>query len=231
MITTPGEVANDGHEFNAETTSAFLDKFQLQFAVNAGYFYYFEEKTPWDYAPHSGERVNVVGQSIANGQQYSPGQPKWPALCFDASHRGQIVESGFCPEGTLNAVAGNHVLHPHQPLKLRKDKPDKPYARTVAALDQAGTTLWLILVDGKQPYYSEGAKISDIEKLIEKIGASVALNLDGGGSATMTMATPSGAKSLNAPIHGKWPMNERPVATHLGFYTQPKAVPKFPEIP
>lgn len=227
-MTTPGTLADDGNEFEAETTSAFIDRFQLQFAVNAGYFYYFEEKTPWDYAPRSGDRVNVLGQSIANGKRYSPDQPKWPALCFDASHRGQIVESGFCPEGTLNAVAGNYVLRPHQSLQLEKDK---PYARTVAALDQAGTTLWLILVDGKQPYYSEGAKMSDIERLIEKIGASVALNLDGGGSATMTMATPSGTKILNAPIHGKWPMNERPIATHLGFYTQPKVVPNLSTIP
>lgn len=98
---------------------------------------------------------------------------------------------------------------------------DKPYARSIAALDPTGTTLWLIVVDGKQPDYSEGATLADIEQLIKQIGADIALNLDGGGSTTLVTSTRSGAKLLNAPIHGKWPMNERPVATHLGIYASP----------
>lgn len=218
VTATLGQAANDGNEFNARTTSAFLKRFQLQFAVNAGYFYHFEENTPWDYYPHSEDRVNVSGQSIANGQHYSPSQSNRPVLCFDATQRGQIAETGNCPTDTLTAVAGREVLRPHQQLQFAQDK---PYARTVAALDRSGETLWLLLVDGKQPYYSEGATMSDIKQLIQRIGADVALNLDGGGSATMVTAIPSGAKVLNAPIHGKWPMNERPVATHLGFLTQP----------
>lgn len=218
LIATPGQPAKDGNEFHAQTTSGFLHKYQLQFAINAGYFYHFHEKTPWDYSPHIGDRVNVLGQAIANGQQYSPRQPTWPVLCFDASKRGSIVEKGHCPAGTLHAVAGNYVLSPHQPLRLDHDK---PYPRTVAALDLSGKTLWLILVDGKQPHYSEGARLADIEKILQNIGADVALNLDGGGSATMAASSPSGVKVLNAPIQGKWPMQERPVATHLGFYAQP----------
>lgn len=141
-------------------------------------------------------------------------------LCFDANHHAQIVETGVCPPTTFHAVAGNHFLRPHQ-QRLQLDA-DKPYARTVAALDLSGTTLWLILVDGKQPYYSEGATMSDIEQIVLELGADVALNLDGGGSATAVAATPTGYRVLNAPIHGKWPMNERPVATHLGFYAQPQ---------
>lgn len=220
VISTPGQPAPDNNEFDAETTSSFLQRFQLQLAINAGYFYHFYERTPWDYRPRVGDRVNVLGQSIAQGQHYSPAQSQWPVLCFDANQRGQIIETGRCPIGTRNAVAGNYLLHPHRPLNLDLDK---PYARTVAALNKTGDTLWLILVDGKQPDYSEGATMADIEQIVWRLGAAVALNLDGGGSATMVTATASGAKVLNAPIHGKWPMQERPVATHLGVYAQPLA--------
>lgn len=218
LIATPGQPADDDHEFHAEPTSAFLTQFRLQLAMNAGYFYPFNEKTPWDYAPHVGGRVNVSGQSISMGQQYSPPQNKWPVLCFDQNQQGKIVESGRCPSGTLHAVAGNYILHPDQPLKLDSDN---PYARSIAALDQTGTTLWLIVVDGKQPDYSEGATLADMEQLIQQIGADIAINLDGGGSATLVTSTRAGAKLLNAPIHGKWPMHERPVATHLGIYASP----------
>mgnify|MGYP000332739283 CR=1 FL=1 len=220
VLATPGQPANDQNEFVARTTSAFLQKFQLQLAINAGYFYPFEERTPWDFTPQSGERVNVSGQSIAHGQQYSPSQRNWPVLCFDAKHQAQIVEAGICPPGTLHAIAGKDFLHPGQ-QSLQLDT-DKPYARTVAALDQSGAILWLISIDGKQPYYSEGATMVDVGQIILELGAEVAINLDGGGSATLVTATPSGYRLLNAPIHSKWPMNERPVATHLGFYAQPK---------
>ncbi len=218
IMTTPGQPADDGNEFHAKQTSAFLNQLRLQLAVNAGYFYHFYEKTPWDYAPRLGERVNVLGQSMAMGQEYSPRQAQWPVLCFDANQRGKIVEEGSCPPGTLNAVAGNYILRPRIPLQLDQDK---PYARSVAALDQTGETLWLIVVDGKQPHYSEGATLSDIERIVKQIGADIALNLDGGGSTTMVTATEAGTAILNAPIHGKWPMQERPVATHLGIYARP----------
>lgn len=218
VIATPGQPADDDNEFRAEPTSAFLTQFRLQLAINAGYFYHFNEKTPWDYTPHVGGRVNVLGQSISMGQPYSPPQKQWPVLCFDQNQQGQIVETGHCPPGTLHAVAGNYILRPDQPLQLASDK---PYARSIAALDTTGTTLWLIVVDGKQPDYSEGATFAEIEQLIKQIGAEVALNLDGGGSTTLVTSTQSGAKLLNAPIHGKWPMNERPVATHLGIYASP----------
>ncbi|WP_299406987.1 phosphodiester glycosidase family protein [Acaryochloris sp. IP29b_bin.148] len=215
VMTTPGQLADDQNEFHADQTSSFLTKHQLQLAVNAGYFYRFYENTPWDFAPRTGDRVNVLGQSVAGGQEYSPSQAQWPVLCFDVNQRAQIIEGGQCPPNTLNAVAGSHILDPHKPLQLEKDK---PYARSVAALDQAGQTLWLILVDGKQPTYSEGATLAEIEQLVQQLGAEVALNLDGGGSATLVASTVSGASLLNAPIHGKWPMKERPVATHLGIY-------------
>ena len=62
LFVTPGEqsAVTDGMETVARTTSEFLKTFELQLAVNAGYFYPFREKTPWNTYPHPGDRVNVV---------------------------------------------------------------------------------------------------------------------------------------------------------------------------
>lgn len=54
-----------------------------------------------------------------------------------------------------------------------------------------------------------------------KLGADRAINLDGGGSTTLAITNSSNIKVINAPIHNKIPMNERPIANHLGFYALP----------
>ncbi|MBD2020680.1 phosphodiester glycosidase family protein, partial [Leptolyngbya sp. FACHB-36] len=53
------------------------------------------------------------------------------------------------------------------------------------------------------------------------LGADKAVNLDGGGSTTIVVSSPTGPYALNAPIHTKIPLRERPVANHLGFYAAP----------
>ncbi len=210
----------------AHTTAEFLSQFKVQLAINANFFFPFREKTPWDYYPHSGDPVNLVGQAISNGSEYSQGESDWPVLCFAASQRARILASGQCPAGTAQAVAGNLIfLAGGQPTPLTRDSADsqKPYPRTAVALDRAGQTLWLILIDGKQPLYSEGVTLAELSQITQQLGADTALNLDGGGSTTLVVATPSGPQLLNAPIHTKLPLRQRPLANQLGFYARPQA--------
>jgi Phosphodiester glycosidase len=210
---------NINPETSARTTSQFVAEFNLQLAINANFFYPFREETPWDYFPHAGDRVSSLGQVISNGNAYSSGDAKWDVICFAADNRAKIVKGGFCPGGTVQAVAGNQLLVENGQLAQDLNDPkDKPYPRVVVALDRSGKRLWLILVDGKQRLYSEGLTIVELARFVQQLGVDRALNLDGGGSTTLVMGTRSGAKVLNAPIHTKVPMRERPVANHLGFY-------------
>ncbi|NEQ96532.1 MAG: phosphodiester glycosidase family protein, partial [Cyanothece sp. SIO2G6] len=87
-----------------------------------------------------------------------------------------------------------------------------------------GQTLWLVIVDGKQPHYSEGMLLTELALLFESLGAEAAIALDGGGSSTLVIDHGSGPTLLNAPIQAKWPMTQRPIANHLGF----KALPLTP---
>jgi hypothetical protein len=58
-------------------------------------------------------------------------------------------------------------------------------ARTAIAVDQTGTKVFMVTVDGKQTGYSSGMNLTEFAEYLVKLGAYKALNLDGGGSTTM----------------------------------------------
>ncbi|NEO98603.1 MAG: phosphodiester glycosidase family protein [Symploca sp. SIO2E9] len=230
VLVTPAKTTLEHEQSQARTTSEFVREFQVQLAMNANFFYPFRENSPWDYYPHSGDGVNLVGQAISNGDQYSSAEASWPVLCFVNNNRAQILESGDCPQGTQMAIAGNQILLKDGiPVKLAQSSAkDKPYARAAVALNEEGHKLWLIVVDGKQPFYSEGVTMLELTEIVRELGAHTALNLDGGGSSTLVMATSNGSTLLNSPIQNKLPMNERPIANHLGFYANAYQAPTIP---
>lgn len=205
-LVKPGMPTREDLKVPAQNTSEFLKEFKLQLAVNANFFFRQYENSPWDYYPHSGDMVNVVGQVISNGAAYSKFDLDWPVLCFSALGRAQILENQKCPEGTTQAVAGKPLLvFRKKPVPI-KDAPDNDglYPRTAVGIDEQGVTL---------------AELTDI---LMELGVYTALNLDGGGSTTLVVANGSKPSLLNSPIHGKIPMRQRPVANNLGFYAQPK---------
>jgi hypothetical protein len=222
VLVTPGKSQADNTETTARTTSEFLTEFKVQLAINANYFFPFREETPWDYYPYSGDRTGLVGKAISHGEIYSQPEEQRGVICFAANNRAQIFASGKCPSGTKHAVAGSKVLVADAQSVVspaNKSSADKPYPHMVVAIDAKGEKLWIITVDGKQPLYSEGMTNAEVTELAMQLGATAALKLDGGGSTTLVMATPMGAKVLNSPCHTKIPMRERPVANHLGFYS------------
>jgi len=224
VLVTPGNAHSPIWETNARTTSEFLQEFKLQLAVNANFFYPFDENTPWNSYPNSGDRVGVVGQAISNGQEYSPPQEGWAVLCIMADQRAQVLASGKCPTGSAQAVAGSNVVVENGqsiPAKQGDADSDGNYSRTAVAVDKTGKKLWLIVVDDKQWLYSEGVTLGELAEIAIALGADAALNLDGGGSTTLVTATPNGFQILNSPVHTKIPMHERPVANHLGFFAIP----------
>ncbi|TNE51566.1 MAG: phosphodiester glycosidase family protein [Deltaproteobacteria bacterium] len=101
------------------------------------------------------------------------------------------------------------------------------HPRTAVALDASGRFLFLVLVDGRQPSYSEGVTLFRLGQILrDQYSVVTALNLDGGGSTTLVQEGPNGeARVLNCPIHGRIPPGrERPVANHLGIFAR-KLVP------
>jgi Phosphodiester glycosidase len=79
--------------------------------------------------------------------------------------------------------------------------------RTMAGVDDAGRLI-MATVDGRQPGYSVGLSYVEGAALMRALGARDAINLDGGGSATMVVR----GRVVNSPSDDE---GERPVADAL----------------
>ena len=212
---TPFNPQSAKQENSAMTTSDFVKKFDLQLAINGSFFYPFEENTPWDYYPRTDEPAIALGENITNGTRYGKVEPTWNVLCFDRTHRATIALEQQCSDTAINGIAGRKLLVKDGRSLI--DYETKAYARTVVGVNRQGDKLWAIIVDGKQPFYSEGATLQEMAQIAIDLGCDRALNLDGGGSTSLAIKQDNVVKVLNAPIHTKIPMRERPVANHLGF--------------
>ncbi|MBD2356588.1 phosphodiester glycosidase family protein [Tolypothrix sp. FACHB-123] len=217
---TPGK----GRKTLARTTSEFLQEFKLQLAVNGSYFHHFEEKSPWHYYPHSGDPSHPLGESISNGKRYTKPLKDKAVICFGKNNLAQIIANGKCPQDTVQGIAGQEMLVADGKVVSSRIYENKPYPRLAAAINREGNKLWLIAVDGKQPLYSEGLTLTELAKTAIALGADKAVNLDGGGSVTLVMDQLKKPQVLNAPVHTRLPMRERPVGNHLGFYALPADV-------
>lgn len=232
--TQPNKIAID-----AQTTSEFVDASGSQIGINGNYFYEFREKTPWDFYPHTGDPVYTVGEAIGSGDRYGSPRQQWPALCFEQSppspqsqetssinkdghttYFANIIANGECSSQSQHGIAGRDLLvEDGQALSTFPNvTTDKPYSRAAIGIDQSGQQLWLVIVDGKQPGYSEGMLLEELAHIFVGFGVHGAIALDGGGSSTLVVNPGSGPQLLNTPMHVKWPHQQRPTANHLGFY-------------
>lgn len=71
---------------------------------------------------------------------------------------------------------------------------DVRHPRTLIGTDARGT-IWLVTIDGRQPGYSVGVTMPELQQIAAALGLRNALNLDGGGSTTMIV----GARVVNRP--------------------------------
>jgi hypothetical protein len=213
FLVTPGDPA-PGRDLPPRTTTDFLNEFDVQLAVNGGFF---ESSRSRGWLGMGEEILNVWGLAISSGQVYSQDYPFLPVLCISES--GATIQRRGCPLQTEHALAGT-------PLLVVDDQPASSainryrlalHPRTAVALDESGDTMWLILVDGRQPGYSEGVTLPELADIAISLGAASALNLDGGGSTTLVVAEGQQPRTLNAPIHRRFPMRQRPVGNHLGI--------------
>lgn len=222
FVTPSTQKKPDDMEIEAETTSSFLLKHKLQVAINGSFFYPFYEKNPFDYYPHSGERVNIVGEAISQGKKYSQAQSGWSMLCISPQQEVSF-EPFSCPTNTLHALSGKQIsLEEGKPAKQKDRNQDQQlFPITAVAMDKNREKLWFIIIDGRQPFYSEGATITDLSDIVIELGADQALLLDGGGSTTLVMGKGEKARLLNSPIHTRIPGRQRPVANNLGIFALP----------
>ncbi len=213
VFITPAEMSG---KFKALTTSEFLEKYHLKIALNGGYFKPQWAHHPLDYFPHSGDEVQTSSFGVSNGQSYSEFKTGFHALCIYDDLRMEIMNS-LCPATALNAISGAEYLVKNG--EVRDKGLDEKHPRSAIGFSEKLDKIWLVTIDGRQHFYSEGVYISELAEFMKSLGAEEALALDGGGSTTLVISNADGSPEvLNSPIQTGIYGRERPVANHIGFY-------------
>lgn len=227
FVTTAADKTR-GMEFVALRTSAALDRLDALLAVNASYFLPFAGGSPGgeDYYPHEGDPANASGAVVASGSVASPVETDLDLrvnaiLCFEGM-RIVIADGQVCPTGFSSGIAaGPRMLASGARRSFQlfdNSYAATPQPRTAIGISADRKRAWIVVVDGRQKGYSDGATLEALSTLFLELGASDAINLDGGGSSTMVVAGEDGTPQvINRPIHTGVPGRERPVANHLAI--------------
>ncbi len=219
--TTAPEFDGEKHYHKAITTSDALARSNADLAINASFFYPFREKHLLDYYPHHDGTVYPVGTTIHEGVLYGSCDGGWPS--FVINQNGSVALKNISQEDISRdqsiqfAVSGEQYLVKEGAVAIKEET--KPYPSAILAMDKTKTHLWLVVVDGKQYHYSLGLGLRALSELLVEKGIYNAIELDGGGSATLAYKDKTGeVQVLNRPIHTHIPNRERPVANHLMVY-------------
>jgi hypothetical protein len=213
MLVTPPD-NSEGPPLNARTTTQFLEEFGAQIAINGDGFYPWWSRGPLDYYPKPGDPVTPNGYAASNGKVYSIGESTEPVLYI--SRRG--VLSFREPGRVVNAIAGDRYLVQGGIKEAGLDNHERD-PRTAIGFNKNGRWLYLVVVDGRQPFYSAGVTFDELADILLAHGAYFAMSLDGGGSTTMVIEGEDGEPIiLNSPVDQYVPGRERPVANHVGIF-------------
>ena len=218
FLVTPPDSEGE-NPLKARTTSQFLVEFGLQIAVNGDGFSPWWSRSPADYYPHVGDPVTPLGFAASNGKVYSTGVETntgvEPTLYIS---RRNALTFNNPPNNVYSAISGGRML-----VLKGEAAPDLDNQalepQTAIGINRNGRYLYIVVVDGRQPLYSNGITFAKLADLLIKQGAYVAMSLDGGGSSTMVIEGRNGEPViLNSPIDNYIPGRERPVGNHLGIY-------------
>jgi len=233
IVTGPlaaGAVYPAGTEARLTTVPQWADAEHTTLAVNANFFAGSVPPAPGEKDPgwFAGRPVDLRGLSISEGRVVSPprtvaGQAD-PAIAFSRGRArvGRIGDGDLA--GVTAAVAGLGASeNGQQPGDFlvtagrntgatAQVQPAVRHPRTAAGVTADGRTLILAVVDGRQPGYSIGVTLPELADILIGLGASEAINLDGGGSSTFIYHRPDGTLLTNKASGGTW----RPVGNHLG---------------
>lgn len=219
FLITPPDSEGDA-PLNARTTSQFLDEFAVQIAVNGDGFAPWWSRSPADYYPHPGDPITPFGFTASNGNVYWNGENAGdvgiePTLYIS---RRNALSFNNRPGNVYSAISGDRMLVEKGDVVPDLDDVELE-PRTALGTNRNGRYLYIVVVDGRQPFYSQGATFRQLAALLKEQGAYFAMSMDGGGSSTLVIEGDDGLpKVMNSPIDNYIPGRERPVGNHLGIY-------------
>jgi hypothetical protein len=168
-------------------------------------------------------RLNV-GLVIADGVTLSPPHKSFDALVFyKDGHAAIVAQSEITNFDSIeNAVGGFFRILEYGELVPRVLNLNDRHPRSAAGISPDNKFLYLLVIDGRQ-IKSVGCTEAQTALLLRALGATEAINFDGGGSSALVLRYPGGKfRVVNIPIHDQIPGRERAVAGCLGIGTKEK---------
>jgi exopolysaccharide biosynthesis protein len=195
-----------------QTTTTFVQTYGVAVGVNANFF------SPVNTTPN--DPRDILGLAISQGNIVSSFESDRPAMLVTRSN--QVIFTTSAPGSYSNiwtAVSGSDlVLINGQPQLGGCTTPFcGPNPRTALGLSQDNHYLYLVVIDGRQPGWSDGATLEETGQWLHRLGYWNGLNLDGGGSSAMSRLQGGSAVLLNRPSGGVQRVN----GNHIGVFAVP----------
>ncbi len=229
----------ESRETASLSVSNFVKQYGVQVAAVANFYTSVQGPDP----NAEGIPCQVYGLAISAGQtvsvpDYGPdSNNRYVSLLFTTNKEAFMVLSNAPPgtntAGIYTAVSGYYpvltngvVLGSALATLYPDDTIHNLHPRTIYGLSQDRRYLFMMVIDGRQPGYSESASDAESGMWLLALGGWDGVNMDGGGSAAMYKADCAGdpvplGRSSYVPGFGY----ERRVGSHLGVFAPP--VPSF----
>lgn len=192
-----------------ETVSQFAEKYQVDVAVNGGYFR---------------EGFFPFGLTVSNGNVWSHARDTLNRSFFacdqnnhcsidPVNHVSQtnpdwsIVVPGW---QVLDLTREDFVCADNEGIACSQGKFSTQHPRTSLGLSNDGKILYIVVVEGRLSQF-QGVTLKELAAIYKSLNVSNAINLDGGGSTTLVVN-----KKRISRLPDNQPV-ERVVANHLGI--------------
>lgn len=183
----------------------------------------FINTNPWDSFPDEngkknrnwfeGQAVDINGLALAAGMERSPAGKECVPIRVTPQGRVTIGAREADPSATEGVAGWGQVV---MDAKVLVQPSEKLAPRTAIGVNRDSSVVWLVVIDGRQPGYSEGMSVREVAEFMVRLGCWNAANMDGGGSSVMALAgsdgdlhtvnSPSDRSSLGRPVIRPLPM-------------------------
>lgn len=217
VLTRPDPSKGDdgkAYETRSRTTLDFARESGVQLAINTSAF------APLRGKP--GEPMDLNGLAAVDGKVFSKPNRKYGAIFIDQKGHYSLKAAAGEAKSVWTVIPGFRMLVDDRKVVVAQAESDSAFGglqpRTSIGVDEAGTTLWLVVADGRQPGFSMGMSLAELAAFFRGLDVWDALNLDGGGSSTLVLQDADGThRVLNSTISGGKPGGLRQVGNNLGF--------------
>jgi hypothetical protein len=151
------------------------------------------------------------GQTILREDENNPR----PFLSFDRQNLAHFTSASATQRALrsdgFNVIWGRADAIVNGVVPNTPDNDRQP--RTAMAIDQSGTHLYLLVVDGRQPRYSTGCTEAEVGEILSAFGAYNGMTCDEGGSSCVYFKQFGGITNIPSDNRGQ----ERATYTHFGI--------------